>query len=737
MTSNLKAKFGLITVFAAITVWALVSGYDQVFSVFAPYDDEGYLMLTVREFLNGGVLYNEVYTQYGPAYYLYEWLLHNISGLPVTHDLTRLTTLAIWTLTAMLCGVFTFRLTRSTFFSAISYILSFVILFRTVSEPGHPQELCGLLIVLILLMFTDGKSGRNSYLRLSISAILLAALCLIKINLGIFVGLGSAIALLTFSEDNRWRRGALYALTAIAILLPFLLFRKYFAVGWLKLCVLIAVMIISAVINGSLNRKNSEIFAKHYLLMAAAFGATIVLIILFVWLKGTTFDALLQGILLQNLKFGDDFFQPAPIQRYAIIWGIIVLAVAAALAFFRQKDSLKVTFAANLLKTGFGFFVVLCSLFGYAKFLNTFLLLSFAAPLLWLLTIESSSAESTRTNQLAKTVLIFIAVLLTLQIFPIAGTQMAYGSFLISIAGVICLSDGLSNLQISLPQKFPSASLLSGLKTVAAITLLLFCVKHLHDNYTVFNQNVPVKFNGTNRVRLPEKDAAFYNFLVENLTSECDGFISMPGIYSLNFWTRIEPPTTFNATAWMTLLNESQQQATIEKLKNYRRVCAVYNPQLTQNGLRNRDLETIPLAAYILQNFQNQGTVNGYRLMTGNGTVKELAYSAKIIQNQPNLVTFTLSSNSEWTISRIQLFNTESSRIIADSQTTPFSIFDHAGKSAMLPLIISRSPEVSRQTSVKFDSLNPNNLSPPENLVLRIFDDRGNLSASLPFVEAP
>ena len=735
MTSNLKTKISLPIVFGAITGWALLSGYFQVFSIFPPYDDEGYLMMTVKQFTNGGVLYDEVYTQYGPAYYFYQWLLHALSGLPVTHDVTRLTTLIVWTLTAMLCGIFTFRLTRSTIFSAVSYILTFLILFRTVYEPGHPQELCGFLIVLILILLTGGESEQSSYVRLSILAAVLACLCLIKINLGIFVGLGSAIALLTFSGGNRWQRIALYALTALAVTLPFIIFGKYFSVGWLKLCVLIAVMIISAIINGSLRRRKVEIFAKHYFLMTAVFCATTFLIVLFVLLKGTSLDALLQGVLLQHLKFGGDFFQTAPIQRYAIFGGILVLASAAMLAYFRRKYVSTSVIILNLLKTGFGFFVILCSLLGYTKFTNTFLLLSFATPLLWLLTVDSSSDEMSQKNKLAKTALIYIAVLLPLQIFPIAGTQMAYASFLMSIVGVLCLSEGLASLKNSLPQKFDTPYLRIGLTSVSAVLLVFLCTHRFYGNYAVYYQQIPVKFYGATRVRLPEKDAALYTFLVENLKSECDNFISMPGIYSLNFWTQIEPPTTFNATAWMTLIDESRQRTIIEELKNRPRVCAVYHPQLTQNGLRNRSLESLPLAGYVLNDFVTNGEVNQYRFMTARDVSGDLVYAAKIVPNQQNLIVFTLPKQSEWAIARIQLFDPEQRQIIADSRETSTSVFDREGKSITFPLEVSRETAVPQQSSVRFISLNSINLPQRENLVLRLFDNEGNLTASLPFAE--
>ena len=50
---------GLVCVLAWI-------GHRLVFAQFQGYDDEGYLLITVQQFLQGSPLYDDVYTQYGP-----------------------------------------------------------------------------------------------------------------------------------------------------------------------------------------------------------------------------------------------------------------------------------------------------------------------------------------------------------------------------------------------------------------------------------------------------------------------------------------------------------------------------------------------------------------------------------------------------------------------------------------------------------------------------------------------
>jgi hypothetical protein len=77
---------GLSAAFSLIGWWLLQS-------TFMIYDDEGYVLIGMRNFSAGHALYDEVFTQYGPFPFLYHDSWHRLLGLPLAHTLGRLLTL--------------------------------------------------------------------------------------------------------------------------------------------------------------------------------------------------------------------------------------------------------------------------------------------------------------------------------------------------------------------------------------------------------------------------------------------------------------------------------------------------------------------------------------------------------------------------------------------------------------------------------------------------------------------
>ena len=195
-------------------------GHRLVFAQFQDYDDEGYLLVTVQQFLRGLPLYDQVYTQYGPAYYLWQQVLHTLLGIPVTHDATRVVTLVVWLTCAVLVGAIVWLLTKRRLLTALGTIAAFMHLTRMTYEPGHPQELC-VLSVLGALALTTWRLAAKARLGPAASMgiwALVAVTALTKVNVGAFLAVALTLGLVTSLKRTRWRTALERIVMAAAML---------------------------------------------------------------------------------------------------------------------------------------------------------------------------------------------------------------------------------------------------------------------------------------------------------------------------------------------------------------------------------------------------------------------------------------------------------------------------------------------------------------------------------------
>jgi hypothetical protein len=184
-----RSNHAAVWLSAAVLLCALAwLGHRLVFAQFQEYDDEGYLLVTVQQFLKGLPIYDQVYTQYGPAYYLWQQVLHTVFGIPVTHDATRLVTIAVWLTCAVLVGSIVWFLTKRQVLTVIGTVAAFLHLVQLAFEPGHPQELC-TLGVLGALALTTWRLAERKHIGPAASMCvwgLVAVTAFSKINVGAF-----------------------------------------------------------------------------------------------------------------------------------------------------------------------------------------------------------------------------------------------------------------------------------------------------------------------------------------------------------------------------------------------------------------------------------------------------------------------------------------------------------------------------------------------------------------------
>jgi predicted TIM-barrel fold metal-dependent hydrolase len=129
-----------------LSILAGVAAYFTMLTGLTPFDDEGALMLSIKQNLSGTRLYRDLFSIYGPAYYCYNFLIRTFTATPVTHDVTRMSSIFPLVVCSLLCASIVFRLTKSLVFAAATlFIVSRHLAFFH-GEPGHTHELTLVLL---------------------------------------------------------------------------------------------------------------------------------------------------------------------------------------------------------------------------------------------------------------------------------------------------------------------------------------------------------------------------------------------------------------------------------------------------------------------------------------------------------------------------------------------------------------------------------------------------------------
>lgn len=601
-----RADIGLAAAFILVAFAIGFASYQRLFASFASYDDEGYVMVSLRQFMAGGALYDQVYSQYGPAYYWLASLFHWATDWPVTHDVTRIRTLAVWMSVAMLAAAWLYRVTRSAIIATVGLLFVSFHLERLAMEPGHPQELCLLAVAVCMLLATYVR-GRTTNLRLIVGMGVATAICLMtKVNVGVFLLLSLSASLLFVTRTGRLRNLLLGSVVAAMLALPVVIGRHEL-LGWhgYRLPMLLTVSIALAAWACQRSRFKPIFELRHSFCF---WGVTIfaaALIAVGTLASGTSLHGLADGLLLQHMSFVSVHYHDPPIHAFAPLAAL--LAVLVARSIFTDMRTLRVVQAlAFVLVVG----AVLRHLVESFQPLyhgsqdrgQIGMLVSFFAPYVWiiLLPVRSGSPEqqaAAPSVYFARLSLCLLAVLQPLIAYPVPGTQMAIGSLALIVALLTAIHDGIEWLRSERHALLP----VSRGALIGVLGLLLLTVT-CRDAYlwTERSRMSSLDLDGASRLRLPDETRETERWTVEQLRARADTFVCLPsGHNSLYLWSGIKPPTGFNTTVWQDLLSDERQREIIAAIDVLQRVCVVFDhsepPSLRTHG---------PLLDYLRQSFE-------------------------------------------------------------------------------------------------------------------------------------
>lgn len=524
-------------------------------------------MLTIKSFGERRPLYNETYTQYGPSFYLLTEPLHSVLGLPLSQHAVRFKTAILWVISVLLTMAIVHRLSGNRLLALCSSCMVAIHLSRLALEPGHPQEI-SLVMSLSALWLVCDDSPRRWWM-----AGCCAALCgMCKLNVGFALTMPLLLAAVSVLPRTFCIRtgcvAAAWMLVTAAIgttMLPLNLRSSgivctFVMLGaWMSVCVL-----------ASQRARSNKGIAAIAETMVSGFVVSS-LIVVWVWSQGTSFAMLAWGMLGQHSGFARTFFQPIPVDFFAVLCSVVVSTC------YRSRKAI-----------GIASFV--CLSIGLLKTASTSV-----SPLTyqiqngaeWLALIGPCFAPALllyrKRLMRGRVMLAGMTAIGPWIAFPIPGTQLMLGTIPAWMTLGVVASDfiqyqALADIRIALTtcprQKFLSYSrlLLSSSCVVGALSSFISTTRWINGK--------SLAINGSEWIHLEPPAAELEQQIVQEICKTGAKHLVFDGHANSRFyfWTGLKPLTSANATIWPYLLSQRELIELKNSVEQSNSLCVVVPP---------------------------------------------------------------------------------------------------------------------------------------------------------------
>jgi hypothetical protein len=614
-----------VLAFAVLTFVTYLIAHPRMFTGFMSYDDEGYMLTALKGFVNRGHLYDEIFTQYGPFYYEAWGGLFSLFGIPVDHDAGRTVTMVAWIVSSLAIGLAAWRTTGSVLLGLGTQALVFSALGVLTNEPMHPGGLICLLLAAIVAISCFVRD-RPSPMALALLGAALAALLLVKINVGAFAVASVVLACVVSYPALLERRWPRLLVEAGFVAMPVVLLAGKFGEGWpRRYAVHVAVAALALVLV--LRARRSERRADEELgWLLGGFVVLAAVSCLTILATGTSIDGLIDGVLRQPLRQADAF--TIPLQLDTRIYSLDLVALGAAVAYWyvgrRRRGeadaawvsltslfAIAVGVAMALSVAGKGLPFDAATLSGYQ-----FSMLGFC----WVALIGPPAPR--RDVSFALLLLPLLAVPQALHAFPVAGSQTLFATFLLIPVGAICIANGVRGLLAVVPEAAERRALVGVAVCVFGVVgYLVFNsglrepLRSVQDGY---DERVSLGLPGAESIHLTEEEAGLYRGITAAIDRNCAALVMLPGMDSFYLWSEQEPPTGYTATGWPTLFDDSHQRQVIAEVDPIQDLCQLRNEPIAA-GWSNGTIPSGPLVSYLDRGFEPIGNWGDYELLIRRG----------------------------------------------------------------------------------------------------------------------
>lgn len=615
--------------FAVLTAAIAVIAHTRIYLGFAAYDDEGYMLIALRSFLEHGHLYDDVFSQYGPFYYEFWGAIFEAFGIPVAHDGGRMVTTFAWVGTSLLLGLALWRMTRSAVLGLATQILVFSTTITLVNEPMHPGGIICLLLGTIVALSCLVRA-RTSPLAMAFLGGAVMALILVKINVGAFALIALAlVCALSYPRLSR-RRWPRAAVELLFVATPLLLVTSKFGEAWARhyavhvTIAALAVVIVLRARTAARPRDGEELWWLGGGLVVMGLVCCLALIG-----SGTTPGGLFEGVISQPLRQSDAFSIPVLLSNRAYFFDLFGLVGAGAFFYLARGRGLSGSNPTRVaLAAAFSIFIgveMALSTIGRSVFLDPigdFFGYEFAfLPFVWVALLPVPGDEDGDTS-FARLLLPPLAVLQALHAFPVAGSQVAWSTFLLIPVGALCVANGARTLA-GVATNARERRILTGAALACGVVTLVWLVnaqlrEPLDEYRAARDGSVALDLPGAEDVRLGPEEVRTFQRVSHAIEANCETLLMLPGMNSFYIWTGLEPPTGYNATAWTTLFDEAHQQRVIDATASVRGLCVLENKEMA-GGWSGGAIPDVPLVHYMRRGMRPIVKIDGYRLLRREG----------------------------------------------------------------------------------------------------------------------
>jgi hypothetical protein len=614
-----------VAVYAVVAIAAALAAYFALFTQFAPYDDEGTLLVTLKAFAHGDVLYRDIYSPYGPLYHEVFGGLAALTGVEVSTDVSRSVVLVLWVATSLLFGIAAQKLSRSLALGVTGMIAAFASLFVLTGEPMHPQVLCVLLLGAFTLLVVSEPTRRVGWAGAGCGA-LLGALVLTKVNLGVFA-VAAVVLAAAWTARPLYRHAWLRWLVAAAFLaMPLLITARDLTTGWARELMLLEILSMLALLIAAWplrHREGDDSAALWRWLLAAVAGFAVasVAILVAIFLTGSSPADVYDGVITQALRVRDVLVTQFPFPPAALDWGIGAVAAALLAVRLRGGAGAKPSLWPGVLRAAAG----LTILYAVARIVPVALNPSAANPdtlpmlLAWVAAVPPAGARESAYKRFLRLMLPALAIAETLQVYPVAGSQMGIAALSFVPVGILCLADALTSLRAwsaaqggQAPRRFAAAA------TIVTVALafqfgLNSILRPAANGAVSYHDQEALPFPSATALRLTPAEVETYTGLVDLLHSHhCTAFAGYPNIDSLYLWSGIEAPPPQAPGAWINALDGSQQQRVVDALRASPRPCAIRSQPRAELWLHGSPPPDRPLVRYLLNDFRSVAQVGEF-----------------------------------------------------------------------------------------------------------------------------